>query len=57
MGKEIGNPLFGNIVAVGLLIGLNGMPFDGFIKIIREHFRTKGAEIIEKNIQAGKSGY
>ncbi len=55
--KEIGNPLFANIIAVGTLSGLTGMPFDGFIRLIREHFRTKGEEIIEKNAQAGKFGY
>ncbi len=55
--KEIGNPLFANIIAVGVLIGLTGMSFEGFIRLIRKHFRTKGDEIIEKNAQAGKFGY
>ncbi len=57
MAKELGNPLFANTIAVGLLVGLMNISFDNLANLIKTHFVAKGGTIVEKNIQAAKLGF
>ncbi len=55
--KEIGGAIFTNIIASGIILGLFKADFAHLEKIIRDSFGKKGAEVVDKNIAAGKKGY
>ncbi|MFC1606641.1 2-oxoacid:acceptor oxidoreductase subunit alpha [Candidatus Latescibacterota bacterium] len=57
LAKEIGGPIFSNIIAVGLICGLFGLKFDVIEAFLRSYFARKGDDIVAKNIDALKKGY
>lgn len=57
VAKELGNPVFANIIAVGVLVGLINIPFENLTNLIKTHFLAKGDTIIAKNTQAAKYGF
>lgn len=57
IAKELGNPLFENTVAVGVILGVLGADISGLEKYLRRRFEKKGDKVIEGNIEAGKQGY
>ncbi|UJS15992.1 MAG: 2-oxoacid:acceptor oxidoreductase subunit alpha [Candidatus Jettenia sp.] len=57
MAKEIGNELFVNSIACGLLIEMIGIEFHYIDKVLRAAFSDKKEDIINKNIDAAQAGY
>ena len=57
VAKEIGNPIFANIVAVGLIAAIFGIKQQIPLEYTRKHFFTKGEKIVQGNITAIKRGY
>jgi 2-oxoglutarate ferredoxin oxidoreductase subunit alpha len=57
VAEEIGNPIFANIVAVGLMTAIFGIKQQIPLEYTRKHFLTKGEKIIQGNITAIKRGY
>ena len=57
LAKEIGGPIFSNIIAVGMITGLFGLEFDVIEAFLRSYFARKGDDIVAKNIDALKKGY
>ncbi|WKZ19832.1 MAG: 2-oxoacid:acceptor oxidoreductase subunit alpha [Candidatus Jettenia sp. CY-1] len=57
MAKEIGNELFVNSIACGLLIEMAGIEFHYMDKVLRAAFSDKKEDIINKNIDAAQAGY
>ncbi|PZM80071.1 MAG: 2-oxoacid:acceptor oxidoreductase subunit alpha [Candidatus Margulisiibacteriota bacterium] len=57
MATEVGGPIFSNTVAAGTLSGLLSVNLDKAIEQIKQHFKTKSEDIINKNIEALKKGY
>lgn len=55
--KEIGSPIFANIIASGMILGLFKADFANLEDIIRKSFAKKGEDTINSNIQAGRKGY
>ena len=53
----LGNPLFENTVAAGVVLGILGADISGLDEYLRERFSKKGESVIEGNIEAGKQGY
>lgn len=52
-----GNRVMMNTVAAGAVLGMLGHEFSILEAVIKSSFSKKGTEIIEGNINAGKSGY
>ena len=57
IATEIGNALYANTVAVGVVLGLLKTPLDALDSFLSEFFAKKGQEVIDKNIDAGRRGY
>ena len=57
VAKEIGNPIFANIVAVGLIAAIFRINRQIPLEYTRKHFLTKGEKIIQGNMSAIKRGY
>ncbi|GAB60991.1 MAG: 2-oxoacid:acceptor oxidoreductase subunit alpha [Candidatus Jettenia sp.] len=57
MAKEIGNELFVNSIACGLLTEMTGIEFHYIDKVLRAAFSDKKEDIINKNIDAAQAGY
>ena len=55
--EEVGNPLYANTVAVGVILGILGAEDAIFHAFLREFFARKGEEMVAKNIEAGEMGY
>ncbi|QQS15391.1 MAG: 2-oxoacid:acceptor oxidoreductase subunit alpha [Candidatus Moraniibacteriota bacterium] len=53
----LGNPLFENTVAAGVVLGILGVNIYGLDEYLRERFAKKDDNVIEGNIEAGKQGY
>lgn len=57
IATEIGNPLFENTVAAGVILGILGVDISGLEEYLRKRFAVKDDKIIEGNIEAGRQGY
>lgn len=57
VAKEIGNPIFANIVAVGIIAAIFRIKQQIPLECIRKYFFAKGEKIIQGNIAAIKRGY
>ena len=57
IAQEVGSPLYANTVAVGLILGLFGIERQILDDYMGKLFGAKSAEIVQKNIEAGKRGY
>ncbi len=57
IAKEIGNPVFANTVASGILLSLLGIARHIPEEYVSRVFGRKGAEIVEKNMKALEKGY
>lgn len=55
--QEAGNPIFSNTVAVGVVLGLLGLPIDAFADYLSEQFMAKGETVVSQNIAASRLGY
>jgi 2-oxoglutarate/2-oxoacid ferredoxin oxidoreductase subunit alpha len=57
LSLEFGNPIFSNIIAVGLIAGLLKIDFEIANNVIIKYFSKKDNEIIKTNIKAFEKGY
>lgn len=57
IATEIGNKVYSNVVAVGVLAGLLGMKLEEVRNYVRQFFSTKSADVIEKNGHAAEAGF
>lgn len=57
IATEIGNKVYSNVVAVGVLAGLLGMKLEEVHDYVRQFFSTKTADVAEKNGQAAEAGF
>jgi len=57
IATELGNSLFENTVAAGVVLGILGADISGLEDFLRKRFAAKGDKIIEGNIEAGRQGY
>ena len=56
LADDLGTSLMKNMVASGASWALLGLPLDVFNKAVEEEFGRKGPAVVEKNIEAVKSG-
>jgi 2-oxoglutarate ferredoxin oxidoreductase subunit alpha len=57
IAADIGNPIFENTVACGVIAGLFGIGRDHLIGNVRQFFAAKTDEVVDKNVKAGVTGY
>ncbi len=57
IAKKIGNPIYSNVVAVGVIAGLFKMEMSLLQNAVNKYFAKKSQEIIDHNIEAIKEGY
>lgn len=57
MAEEIGDKIYSNSVAVGMLAGLFTVPWELVAGYVRKYFSPKSQEVIEKNIRAAEVGH
>ncbi|MCL2390687.1 MAG: 2-oxoacid:acceptor oxidoreductase subunit alpha [Endomicrobia bacterium] len=55
--SAIGDVIYTNMIASGIILGLFKVDFSRLEKSIKGNFGKKGADIVDKNIAAGKRGY
>lgn len=55
--EEVGVRLTKNMVALGALSGLFGLPLEKFKNLARDKFGKKGEQVLEKNFQALEAGH
>lgn len=53
----LGNRIYSNVVAVGMLAGLLGMKQEEIRDYVRQYFSPKAADVVEKNGQAAEAGF
>lgn len=52
-----GSPLYANSVALGVILGVLGVPSEGAETFLRKIFARKGEDVVEKNVAALRKGY
>lgn len=57
MAVEIGNVMYSNVIAAGVIAGLFGMELRTVIDYIERHFSAKSADIVQNNIKAASAGF
>lgn len=57
IAREIGNPVFANVVATGAILAVLNIKKDIPEEYIKKVFERKGAEIVEQNRKALEKGY
>jgi len=57
IATEIGNKIYSNLVAVGLLAGVLGIDLDRVTDYVARFFAKKSQEIVDHNVQAARAGF
>ncbi len=57
LAAKAGGKIFSNTVMAGACLSLLGAPFEVFRKVLTERFKSKGSDIVEKNVTAARLGY
>lgn len=57
IAAELGNKVYSNVVAVGMLAGLLRMSLADICEYVKRFFSTKAADVAEKNGQAAEAGF
>ncbi|MHC4389274.1 MAG: 2-oxoacid:acceptor oxidoreductase family protein, partial [Planctomycetota bacterium] len=57
IAEEIGDKIYANIVAVGVITGLLGVEFRTVSGYVERFFAAKGQDVIRKNLTSAKTGY
>jgi len=57
LAKQIGNPIFANIIAASFTLGLLNIERDMLAQFLSEFFEDKGKDIVDQNIRAGQTGW
>jgi 2-oxoglutarate/2-oxoacid ferredoxin oxidoreductase subunit alpha len=57
IATDIGNKVYSNVVAVGMLAGLLGMELNNVCDYVRQSFSAKAADIVQNNVRAAEAGF
>jgi 2-oxoglutarate ferredoxin oxidoreductase subunit alpha len=57
IANEVGNKIYANVVAVGVVVGIFGINQDVAIELISDKFQAKGDDIVKGNLMAFEKGY
>lgn len=57
IATELGNSIFENTIAAGVVLGILGADISGLEDYLRKRFGAKGEKIIDGNIEAGRQGH
>jgi 2-oxoglutarate ferredoxin oxidoreductase subunit alpha len=57
IATDIGNKVYSNVVAAGMLAGLLGMELSNVCDYVKQSFSTKAAEIVQNNVLAAEAGF
>lgn len=57
MGKALGNTLYANAVAIGVVCGIVGVDVSVVEGLLAERFASKGKAVVAGNVAAAKAGY
>ena len=57
IATDLGNKVYSNVVAVGVLAGLLGMKLADICEYVKQSFAAKAADVVQKNIQAAEAGF
>jgi 2-oxoglutarate ferredoxin oxidoreductase subunit alpha len=57
IATDIGNKVYSNVVAVGMLAGLLGMELSNVCNYVRNSFSAKAADIVQNNVRAAEAGF
>jgi 2-oxoglutarate ferredoxin oxidoreductase subunit alpha len=57
IAADIGDKVYSNVVAVGMLAGLLGMDLSNVCNYVRQSFSTKAADVIQNNVRAAEAGF
>jgi 2-oxoglutarate ferredoxin oxidoreductase subunit alpha len=57
MAKDLGNEMYANTIALGVVLGILKTDSQGMEKYIGERFSGKGDEVVAKNSEAVRQGY
>jgi 2-oxoglutarate ferredoxin oxidoreductase subunit alpha len=52
-----GSPVYGNAVALGVMVALIGQPRSGLEALLRERFRHRGRKVVGANLKCARAGY
>lgn len=55
--KDLGGPIFANVIAAGAISRVLNIPTGIFDEIITRMFARKGEKIVNKDLEAGRKGY
>jgi len=55
--KQVGSKISKNVVALGAVGRLVGVPFDALESVVRDKWARKGEDVVSKNLQALAAGY
>jgi 2-oxoglutarate ferredoxin oxidoreductase subunit alpha len=57
IATDIGNKVYSNVVAAGMLAGLLGMELSNVCDYVKQSFSTKAADIVQNNFRAAEAGF
>ena len=57
LAEKAGSSIFTNTVAVGVVLGVLGLPLERFEHYLEEQFEHKGTDTVSKNIESARLGY
>ncbi|HPP37502.1 MAG TPA: 2-oxoacid:acceptor oxidoreductase subunit alpha, partial [Thermosynergistes sp.] len=57
MAKELGNPVYANVVAAGIVAALFDVDFSLMEGFFEERFGARGGDVVSKNAEAARKGY
>ncbi len=57
IAKELGGPIYANIVAVGAIAGILNLKLDYLNDYLIKNFQRKGDAVVKNNIEAAQKGY
>jgi len=57
IATDLGNRVYSNVVAVGMLAGLLGIKLPEICDYVKQSFSTKAADVVQKNVQAAEAGF
>ncbi len=57
IATDLGNRVYSNVVAVGMLAGLLGMKLPEVCDYVKQSFSAKAADVAQKNVQAAEAGF
>jgi 2-oxoglutarate ferredoxin oxidoreductase subunit alpha len=57
IATDIGNKVYSNVVAAGMLAGLLGMELSNVCDYVKQSFSAKAADVVQNNIRAAEAGF